>query len=88
VAFLLVVPTFAQFITGARGGCYSITSSGRKRYVDHSYCASAAPKKPTSNARQAEAPSIARQFLRGPRGGCYTLSPSGAKRYVAREVCD
>ncbi|CAA9363133.1 MAG: hypothetical protein AVDCRST_MAG89-3883, partial [uncultured Gemmatimonadetes bacterium] len=26
------------YYTGPRGGCYTYTSSGRKRYVDHSYC--------------------------------------------------
>lgn len=26
------------YIRGARGGCYYINSSGRKVYVDHSYC--------------------------------------------------
>lgn len=24
--------------TGPRGGCYTVTSSGKKRYVDHSFC--------------------------------------------------
>jgi len=27
-----------EYITGLRGGCYKITSSGNKRYVDHSFC--------------------------------------------------
>jgi hypothetical protein len=26
------------YYTGPRGGCYTYTASGRKRYVDHSYC--------------------------------------------------
>lgn len=26
------------YYTGPRGGCYTYTSSGRKRYVDRSYC--------------------------------------------------
>lgn len=26
------------YITGPRGGCYTVTSEGQKRYVDHSYC--------------------------------------------------
>jgi uncharacterized protein YgiM (DUF1202 family) len=26
------------YYTGPRGGCYTYSSSGRKRYVDHSYC--------------------------------------------------
>lgn len=27
-----------QYHRGPRGGCYTYSSSGRKRYVDHSYC--------------------------------------------------
>ncbi|WP_427500783.1 HNH endonuclease signature motif containing protein [Methylomonas sp. MED-D] len=26
------------YYTGPRGGCYTYTASGKKRYVDHSYC--------------------------------------------------
>lgn len=26
------------YITGPRGGCYYVTASGRKQYVDHSMC--------------------------------------------------
>jgi hypothetical protein len=26
------------YYTGPRGGCYTYSASGRKRYVDHSYC--------------------------------------------------
>ena len=26
------------YYTGPRGGCYTYTASGRKRYVDHSFC--------------------------------------------------
>ena len=27
-----------EYRTGPRGGCFTYTSSGRKRYVDHSFC--------------------------------------------------
>jgi predicted amidophosphoribosyltransferase len=26
------------YYLGPRGGCYTYSASGRKRYVDHSYC--------------------------------------------------
>lgn len=26
------------YYTGPRGGCYTFSASGRKRYVDHSFC--------------------------------------------------
>jgi hypothetical protein len=38
---LLVALDFAaqaQYLSGPRGGCYTISSSGRKRYVDRSLC--------------------------------------------------
>ena len=28
----------ARYYRGPRGGCYTYSASGRKRYVDHSYC--------------------------------------------------
>lgn len=28
----------AGYFTGPQGGCYTYSASGRKRYVDHSYC--------------------------------------------------
>lgn len=35
-----VAPSSASrgYYTGSRGGCYTYTASGRKRYVDRSYC--------------------------------------------------
>jgi len=33
----------AQYITGPRGGCYTIGRTGRKNYVDRSFCNTAAP---------------------------------------------
>lgn len=41
----------AQYILGPRGGCYTVSASGRKRYVDRSRCA-----EPVSPARSAAPP--------------------------------
>jgi hypothetical protein len=34
----LELPKTTGYYTGPRGGCYTYSSSGKKRYVDHSYC--------------------------------------------------
>ena len=31
-------PAARAYYTGPRGGCYYLTASGRKQYVDHSFC--------------------------------------------------
>jgi hypothetical protein len=31
-------PASSGYIRGPKGGCYTYTASGRKRYVDHSFC--------------------------------------------------
>ena len=46
IAILLVALTLAteaQYVTGPRGGCYTVSASGRKRYVDRSLCSSSSP---------------------------------------------
>jgi hypothetical protein len=77
------------YITGPRGGCYYINSSGNKTYVDHSFCGrtSDSYSEPKSFSSQ---PSIPRSsgYTRGPRGGCYYISASGSKRYVDRSLCN
>jgi hypothetical protein len=73
------VPAKAQYITGPRGGCYTVTSGGKKRYVDRSMC------DPKSTAKQSTAPTS--KYIRGPRGGCYYITPSGRKQYVDRSMC-
>ncbi len=85
---LLAIDASAQFYIGPRGGCYTLGSGGRKRYVDRSYCAPLAPKTPGLVTQTSRVASGNTGYLRGPRGGCYTLSPSGSKRYVSREKCN
>lgn len=69
----------AQYVRGPRGGCYTFSASGRKRYVERSLCGSKAGAKPLADASR---------YHRGPRGGCYKLTASGNKRYVERSLCD
>jgi hypothetical protein len=91
-------PLFGQFIRGPRGGCYTITASGTKRYVDRSLCGSEPPRGSAaaagssrsglSDAASANDRSKGPEYIRGPKGGCYTLTVSGSKRYVDRSMCE
>jgi hypothetical protein len=80
---------------GPRGGCYYISDSGSKTYVDRSECAGirapVAPEPliaPQSESSSGEARSSAgRQLHVGSRGGCYYLDDSGDKTYVDRAEC-
>lgn len=39
ISLILTFPLLArEYITGPKGGCYYINSSGKKVYVDHKYC--------------------------------------------------
>ena len=67
----------AQYVRGPRGGCYTFSASGRKRYVERSLC------DPKGSAR----PSDSSRYHRGPRGGCYKITASGNKQYVDRSLC-
>jgi len=72
------------YIEGPRGGCYYLSASGNKVYVDRSLCGSSSteiapvtiPSLPSSGG-----------YIRGPRGGCYRYSRTGKKVYVDRSLC-
>jgi hypothetical protein len=85
------------YTLGPKGGCYTVTASGRKKYVDRSLCAggdrgateirrfggdtSGAGTPPRLGAGSAS------RYHRGPRGGCYTYTAAGNKKYVDRSLC-
>lgn len=81
---------------GPRGGCYYVSGSGSKTYVDRSECAgisaSAAPEplfsSPSESPSRGARRSGGRQLHVGPRGGCYYINGSGNKTYVDRSECD
>lgn len=81
----------AQYHRGPRGGCYTITKSGGKRYVDRALCGESGASTATGRAERSgfsgSADPDSRRYHRGPRGGCYTIAPSGSKRYVDRSLC-
>lgn len=86
-----------EYFTGARGGCYYLTASGNKKYVDNSFCSQVTePTKETNKAKPKEPEtkqpektnSDGRTYLKGSRGGCYYLTASGKKVYVDKEKCE
>jgi hypothetical protein len=74
-----------RYITGPRGGCYYVNSSGNKTYVDRSRCGSETPSQPLYSAPSKSSSS---EYTRGPRGGCYYINSRGNKTYVDRSLCD
>lgn len=81
---------------GPRGGCYYISDSGNKQYVDRSECsgisAPAAPERLIAPLSGSSAPGPrrsggGRQLHVGPRGGCYYINSRGNKTYVDRSEC-
>lgn len=82
----------AQYYTGPRGGCYTLTKSGNKRYVDRSMClgqtgSMKAEQKIEEDQSKVRSSVPQSRYHVGPRGGCYTISANGNKRYVDRSLC-
>ena len=75
-----------QYIQGPKGGCYTVTKSGRKQYVDRSMCEGKKPEAPAA-PRASGSPSTGKTYITGPRGGCYYVTPSGRKQYVDHSMC-
>jgi hypothetical protein len=97
VLFLAVFAqsAYSQYFVGSKGGCYRLTKSGNKRYVDRSMCASKPAAATATGGRAAVAPArpaapptgSTSKYQQGSRGGCYTITESGGKRYVDRGMC-
>lgn len=85
-------PEERKYFKGSRGGCYYLTASGAKKYVDRSLCEDGAPDKaePPEKNKEEKPPENTgdRKYFKGSRGGCYYLSPSGRKVYVDRSLCN
>jgi hypothetical protein len=79
-ALLISLPTQAQYVRGPRGGCYTVTKSGTKRYVDRSMCDG-------KGASEKSSPPSSKKYITGPRGGCYYVTASGRKQYVDHSLC-
>jgi uncharacterized protein YraI len=89
-----------RYERGSRGGCYYLSDSGRKVYVDHAFCGGSAQglvsespsstraRTSTTSSGSARSSGSERSYTRGPRGGCYYLSGSGRKVYVDHSFCN
>jgi hypothetical protein len=66
-----------DYQTGPRGGCFYLSGSGSKVYVDRSFCGNRSSPNPRPQG-----------YIRGPRGGCYYINGSGNKTYVDRSLCN
>lgn len=88
-------PQPRELHVGPRGGCYYVSDSGNKTYVDRSECAditppaAAAPLLSSPSRSSSEDPrrSDGTQLHVGSRGGCYYINGSGRKMYVDRSAC-
>jgi hypothetical protein len=92
------------YMLGPKGGCYYLTASGNKKYVDQKFCqtgssaGSIEEKKPVpeqsktspeSKPPASKSNSDWRTYIKGERGGCYYISSSGKKVYVKnKELCN
>lgn len=80
-----------EYLKGSKGGCYYLTDSGKKKYVDRSFCDSASDTNTTKDtpttAPTGKSDDSGRTYVRGSRGGCYYLNGSGKKVYVDRSLC-
>lgn len=91
IAFLLALAFTlpGQYISGPRGGCYTYTRSGAKKYVDRSLCAAetqASPERPQKGAAAKEGRSV---FVRiaDPQGRCFELFSDWTWKMTEPEQC-
>lgn len=78
----------AQYIRGPRGGCYIITRSGNKRYVDRSLCEDRpAEKAATSETRLAGSKRPLKLRLKDKDGSCYELYSDRTWAIVPSALC-
>ena len=80
-----------KYYIGPKGGCYYLTASGKKTYVDKKLCGTVnAPLSPAGilDAPAASESKGSRTYIMGPKGGCYYINGSGKKTYVDRSLCN
>jgi len=82
------VDSAAQYIRGPRGGCYTITRSGNKRYVDRSLCEDRPGEKAAaSETRLAGRERSLKLRLKDKDGSCYELYSDRTWAIVASALC-
>jgi len=79
-------------VKGPKGGCYYLTKSGNKQYVDRSCCTSIStsgsnnisPSQNNSGCGNYKGNALSK----GSKGGCYYINRNGNKTYVERHLCN
>ncbi len=88
----LASPAISQYIRGPRGGCYVITQSGAKRYVDRSLCESAstppAVRAGSVGRQEGGQTKILHARISGAGGQCYELYSDGTWAAVRESLCE
>lgn len=91
-ALFLEGSAFGQYVTGPRGGCYTITRSGAKRYVDRSLCQQSLPGTPANSrvvgASSNEQPKVLYIRLTDDQGRCFELYKDWSWAIVDSIRCD
>lgn len=79
-----------KYYLGPRGGCYYLTASGNKSYVDKKFCSQETDAPPAKVEPPPARKTVLsdRVYIIGPRGGCYYINSSGKKVYVDRNKCN
>ncbi len=78
---------------GPKGGCYYISKSGKKQYVDRSCCNSLGiignSNKVSSSGNSGDCGFYKNKPLtKGSKGGCYYINRNGNKTYVEKHLCN
>src|SRR3974377_718834 len=73
----------AQYTTGPRGGCYTTTKSGNKRYVDRSLCAKSSSDANTQkSAASSKAAPSSGSSTEPVKGAATKQAPSASGKYI------
>lgn len=86
--------------TGSRGGCYYLSPSGKKNYVDKKFCQNSSSSNTSNNSNNSSNSNTTNnssngsttptdsKYIKGSKGGCYYINSKGKKTYVDREKCN
>ncbi|HMT54646.1 MAG TPA: hypothetical protein PKD16_16315 [Saprospiraceae bacterium] len=101
IIFIILVSTCTVFtqcgnghplIKGPKGGCYYISDTGKKQYVDRSCCQSLGiitDNKQISNRNSKGCGFYKNKpLIKGSKGGCYYINRNGNKTYVEKHLCN
>lgn len=101
ILFIILISTGNAFtqcgngkplVKGPKGGCYYLSKSGKKQYVDRSCCQSLGiiENNKKSSKRNSSGCGFykSKPLIKGRKGGCYYINRNGNKSYVERHLCN